>query len=610
MKKQFLPFLLALALCLVFLTETAVAVERAYQGGKTTPEGFVVPRYVGADEVADAYGITFSPSVVDFGTVYVGEKAETRTVTITNNGPNTLDYGNYDGHYFQFEKGSPVWCQAVKQKIAPGESLEVKLGLDTDRTVSGTDWASADLLFNSHGVWGGTPGGGFAVGKDGQELTIENVVRVKYNIVSRDEAGFGYKLSETGPFSLGTLMTGGNSYNGTARYEKTITLTNTSDLPYRLNYTTEGTGRVSVDMLYDGAHLAVGDTVEIKISVELWDHLAGEDGETKVILTLSRNGGDLVEEIPLVFRYGLEKGSYSVAVGVNGQYGTALDDDGEPVIQDTAGDGLQVPNGGSFVMNLTPWNTTNGYVLYLARVRDPDDYMLEKAGPQDSDYVGSETRYALTGIKEDQRYMACFGEASVPPASWARDAVGRAEFLGLTRNGLNRERQASNSYECDYYYDLGEYTILDFSAPITRCEFCRLACNLYETVKGTKVEGYEGTMFSDISEFMDVPVRKMAYLGVITGAGDGTFNPMGELTREQAATILARLSKALGRELPAEAPSFTDSGAVASWATDAVGQMQASGIMGGVGNDLFAPQQTYSIEQSLVTLMRLYEMLK
>ena len=42
----------------------------------------------------------------------------------------------------------------------------------------------------------------------------------------------------------------------------------------------------------------------------------------------------------------------------------------------------------------------------------------------------------------------------------------------------------------------------------------------------------------------------------------------------------------------------------------AVGEMQASGIMGGTGNNLFSPQMTYTREQSIVTLMRLYELLK
>lgn len=36
--------------------------------------------------------------------------------------------------------------------------------------------------------------------------------------------------------------------------------------------------------------------------------------------------------------------------------------------------------------------------------------------------------------------------------------------------------------------------------------------------------------------------------------------------------------------------------------------MQSAGVMGGVGNNNFSPQGTYSWEQSIATIMRLYDM--
>ena len=102
----------------------------------------------------------------------------------------------------------------------------------------------------------------------------------------------------------------------------------------------------------------------------------------------------------------------------------------------------------------------------------------------------------------------------------------------------------------------------------------------------------------------------MGALGVVTGVGGGRFDPNGTLTREQAATMLARLAEAVGKPLAAQAPTFADNAAIASWAFDAVGQMQASGVMGGVGNNTFAPQVSYSREQSILTMLRLYESVK
>ena len=100
----------------------------------------------------------------------------------------------------------------------------------------------------------------------------------------------------------------------------------------------------------------------------------------------------------------------------------------------------------------------------------------------------------------------------------------------------------------------------------------------------------------------------MAYLGVVTGVGAETFDPDGQLTREQAAAILSRLAGVLGIDLDKAAPTFDDNGSIASWASEAVGQMQSAGIMGGVGNNQFGPQGPYSWEQSIATLMRIYDM--
>jgi hypothetical protein len=41
-----------------------------------------------------------------------------------------------------------------------------------------------------------------------------------------------------------------------------------------------------------------------------------------------------------------------------------------------------------------------------------------------------------------------------------------------------------------------------------------------------------------------------------------------------------------------------------------VGQMQASGIMGGVGDNRFAPQGRYTIEQSITTMLRVFELIQ
>ena len=69
-----------------------------------------------------------------------------------------------------------------------------------------------------------------------------------------------------------------------------------------------------------------------------------------------------------------------------------------------------------------------------------------------------------------------------------------------------------------------------------------------------------------------------------------------------------RGASVLGIDLDKAAPTFDDNGSIAPWASEAVGEMQAAGIMSGVGNNQFGPQGTYSWEQSIATLMRIYDM--
>jgi hypothetical protein len=141
-----------------------------------------------------------------------------------------------------------------------------------------------------------------------------------------------------------------------------------------------------------------------------------------------------------------------------------------------------------------------------------------------------------------------------------------------------------------------------YTAATTRAEFCALAVALYETATGAEIDGR--VTFADTD---DANVEKMAALGVVTGVGDNLFSPAAKLTREQAATMLARLAGALGKPLPAQTATFADSAGISGWALDAAGQVQAAGIMGGVGENTFAPRGDYTREQSIVTMKRLFD---
>lgn len=168
------------------------------------------------------------------------------------------------------------------------------------------------------------------------------------------------------------------------------------------------------------------------------------------------------------------------------------------------------------------------------------------------------------------------------PSSWAVAQINEANAAGIVRVSF-----------------WGRYT-----QPATRAEFCALAAWLYKVVIGDT-----STQLVKFSDTTDYSVMQMAGLGVVNGVGDGRFDPNGILTREQAATILARLADVLGHPLPQADLSFSDSASIASWAADGVGQVQAAGIMAGDGST-FLPQSPYTREQCTLTALRLYKLIQ
>ena len=54
---------------------------------------------------------------------------------------------------------------------------------------------------------------------------------------------------------------------------------------------------------------------------------------------------------------------------------------------------------------------------------------------------------------------------------------------------------------------------------------------------------------------------------------------------------------------------YADEEDIGSWAEEAVYQMNTAKVMMGVGEDKFAPKSTYTNEQSIATILRLYDLI-
>jgi len=163
-------------------------------------------------------------------------------------------------------------------------------------------------------------------------------------------------------------------------------------------------------------------------------------------------------------------------------------------------------------------------------------------------------------------------------SAWARDNISQAFELGLVPQNLMR----------------------NYTANITRAEFAALAVAFYESTPERVI-----TARAQFNDTNDINVQKMGGLEVVDGVGGGNFAPNRTITRQEAAVMLARLAYAVGEPLPPAESTFYDNDRLAPWAIDAVGRVQAAGIMGGIGNNTFHPNGTYTREQSIATMLRL-----
>ena len=95
---------------------------------------------------------------------------------------------------------------------------------------------------------------------------------------------------------------------------------------------------------------------------------------------------------------------------------------------------------------------------------------------------------------------------------------------------------------------------------------------------------------------------------IVNGIGEGLFDPMGQVTREQMATILYRYAQQKGLdEESSDLTAFADSGEVSSWAQEAMSWAVAAEIMRGSGesgNLLLMPTNEITRAQAAAMLMR------
>ncbi|MCL2004146.1 MAG: S-layer homology domain-containing protein [Oscillospiraceae bacterium] len=171
-------------------------------------------------------------------------------------------------------------------------------------------------------------------------------------------------------------------------------------------------------------------------------------------------------------------------------------------------------------------------------------------------------------------------------ASWARDHI----ISALAKSFVPADIQGS------------------YGEVITRAEFCRMAVEWAKYALGETdldaivAERGDPDRMGDTFSDTDDPNILAAYrLGITSGAGGGLFNPDGDFTREQAATMIMNTCRAIGADVsnPPTA-DFADLSVTVGWAQPGINFVRANGIMSGDGTN-FNPTNVYTRQESIVT---------
>jgi len=153
---------------------------------------------------------------------------------------------------------------------------------------------------------------------------------------------------------------------------------------------------------------------------------------------------------------------------------------------------------------------------------------------------------------------------------------------------------------------------MTLTEPISRRDFVMFVVDMLTAIRPEiweEMEAVQPSPFSDVHD-LDQAILWAYENGLINGTGSGKFSPNDLITREQAAVLLMRIYRYLGGEesgAPLSAESFADESLIASWAKEAVHEAKAYSIMNGVSGNRFDPRGTYSKEQTIITLYRLYK---
>ena len=208
-------------------------------------------------------------------------------------------------------------------------------------------------------------------------------------------------------------------------------------------------------------------------------------------------------------------------------------------------------------------------------------------------------------------------------SNWGSTSKPVEETPAVTQPTYTTDSPKVDDWAVEYYNEANGLHLIptdgvlgsDYTVKITRAQFAALAVTTYERALNTTVSVSAGDdTFADCTG--NGYMAKAYNLGILAGYNSadtrsGVYvGPNDPITREQAATMLARLMTAYcdatGGVDPAKAESLPFTDTVSSWALDGIATVYEHGIMVGTSATTFDGKANYTIEQAIVTMYRYF----
>lgn len=176
------------------------------------------------------------------------------------------------------------------------------------------------------------------------------------------------------------------------------------------------------------------------------------------------------------------------------------------------------------------------------------------------------------------------------PSSWAREEVANAIDKGLV----------PQRYQSAYTFNI---TRSEFASIITAFIVAKNNTSIEEIIEANNIDVINPAFTDEFNKEIAVCYS----LGIVKGRGNKIFDGQGEITREEAAVMLANLSKYLRTYSDAENMYLNDKRDISSWADPSVNYVLKNNIMQGMGYNRFSPKANLTKEQSYIIMYRMLQ---